>query len=404
MPAVNPATIKAAIAVATEARGRGPQVLSALLGFVVALIIIVMAPLLLILAIGQAATEWMTGGGASQGGVPPGADAAMIARYEPIYKSAASQYQVNWYLLASIHKQESSFSHGSAPGIHSGVNSFGCCAGPMQFNVKDGTWDGHKNGYRPIDSERPADYPFEVEPHPSPYDDFDAIAAAAHKLKADGATQDLYSSGTFQAVCRYIGSCSNVENCGGINTYCDVLPRARRWAEAGIATGPPTGLPGGPPRLIGDDGAFPTGSGWSITTRFGAVDRLHANPHTGLDLGAPSGTPVYAIHGGKVSLVQLPGNVGTGYGNYVCIDHPDLQVASCYAHLLTGSVQVRDGQSVRTGARIASVGSTGRSTGPHLHFEIRSLFLAPNTLRYRYSCPAPYIGLDNGQACARSFI
>ena len=86
--------------------------------------------------------------------------------------------------------------------------------------------------------------------------------------------------------------------------------------------------------------------------------------HTGLDLGVPNGTPVYPVKSGKVIMVE---SSETGYGNYIVISHGN-GFASLYAHLST--IAVEKGQYVSTDTVIADSGNTGRSTGPHLHFEI----------------------------------
>jgi hypothetical protein len=113
--------------------------------------------------------------------------------FYPIYATAQSTFAVNWLLLASIHRQESAFS--TAPGIYHGLNFAGCCGGPMQFNVTNGgkgapsTWELVSDSY--IYGKRPAHYDHMTATHPSIYDDFDAIMAAAHLLSADGAEYAL---------------------------------------------------------------------------------------------------------------------------------------------------------------------------------------------------------------------
>ncbi len=87
--------------------------------------------------------------------------------------------------------------------------------------------------------------------------------------------------------------------------------------------------------------------------------------HSGLDLAAPSGTPVYAAAPGYVAFTKT----GSMYGNYMMIIHGN-GVATLYAHLSSFTV-VAD-QFVSRGDQIGRVGSTGFSTGPHLHFEVRS--------------------------------
>ena len=87
--------------------------------------------------------------------------------------------------------------------------------------------------------------------------------------------------------------------------------------------------------------------------------------HTGLDIGAPYGTTIRASAAGRVLVSEF--NTG-GYGNYVVIDHGG-GYSTLYGHASLNLVQA--GQTVAQGQAIAQVGSTGWSTGPHLHFEIR---------------------------------
>lgn len=96
------------------------------------------------------------------------------------------------------------------------------------------------------------------------------------------------------------------------------------------------------------------------------VDPIHheTSMHAGLDMAAPTGTPVSAAAGG---VVTHAGPAGT-YGNLVKIRHAN-GLETRYAHL--SSVDVVKGATVEAGAVVGKVGSTGRSTGPHLHFEVR---------------------------------
>jgi murein DD-endopeptidase MepM/ murein hydrolase activator NlpD len=87
--------------------------------------------------------------------------------------------------------------------------------------------------------------------------------------------------------------------------------------------------------------------------------------HEGIDFLAPIGTPVIAAHAGEVIY---SGNGITGYGNMVVIRHPS-GLSSVYAHHERNLV--RRGQFIRRGQTIAYSGNTGRSTAPHLHFEMR---------------------------------
>lgn len=94
----------------------------------------------------------------------------------------------------------------------------------------------------------------------------------------------------------------------------------------------------------------------------------------GVDIGAPTGTPVYASASGVVQLARMGYN--GGYGNYIIIKHPSSvtghgEVQTLYAHL--SQINVSTGETVKQGDLIGRVGSTGRSTGPHLHFEMRGV-------------------------------
>lgn len=86
--------------------------------------------------------------------------------------------------------------------------------------------------------------------------------------------------------------------------------------------------------------------------------------HSGVDLAAPRGTPVYAALPGVVQVIVS----ATGYGLHVIIDHGG-GLSTLYGHLDT--VLVASGEYVAAGQQIGAVGSTGNSTGPHLHFEVR---------------------------------
>jgi Peptidase family M23 len=93
----------------------------------------------------------------------------------------------------------------------------------------------------------------------------------------------------------------------------------------------------------------------------------YAQPgHNGLDMAAPPGTPVVAAGDG---IIAWTGNDETGYGNYIRVSHPALALDTFYAHL--GTMEVMQGQHVAQGQLIGTVGMTGNSTGPHLHYELR---------------------------------
>ena len=115
-----------------------------------------------------------------------------------------------------------------------------------------------------------------------------------------------------------------------------------------------------------------------VSSRYGM--RFHPisgreKPHLGVDFAAPTGTPVRSVGDGKVTYAGWK----SGYGNFVVVQHSD-QKSTAYAHL--SRIGVRKGQSVEQGALIGAVGSTGASTGPHLHFEylVRNQHQDPLTL------------------------
>jgi hypothetical protein len=150
--------------------------------------------------------------------------------FYPIYAVAQRTFGVNWLLLASIHRQESAFS--TAPGIYKGLNFANCCGGPMQFNVTNGgagissTWALVSDSFRY--GPRPASYDHMTAHHPSIYDDFDAIMAAAHLLSSDGAGPTLDGT-AWSAAYDYYG-----HDATGV-TYADqVLARAIGWSQHGF--------------------------------------------------------------------------------------------------------------------------------------------------------------------------
>jgi hypothetical protein len=117
----------------------------------------------------------------------------------------------------------------------------------------------------------------------------------------------------------------------------------------------------------GYDGAYGTGSFvWPSTNRY-VVGNDYWSGHLGIDIGAGMGAPIYAADSG---VVVFSGPAFGGYGNMIMIDHGN-GYQTLYAHL--SQVSARCGQSVGQGQLIGFAGSTGNSTGPHLHFEVRYL-------------------------------
>lgn len=108
----------------------------------------------------------------------------------------------------------------------------------------------------------------------------------------------------------------------------------------------------------------PLRDGYRLTARFGQSSGLWANNHTGLDFAIASGTPVMSVTNGTVTSVEYAGS----YGNQVIVTTDDGEEL-WYCHLSGYAVEV--GDKVRAGEVLGFVGSTGNSTGPHLHLEVR---------------------------------
>jgi murein DD-endopeptidase len=153
---------------------------------------------------------------------------------------------------------------------------------------------------------------------------------------------------------------------GGVVPVADVTPAP----TTGLDLGPAACQEPPPAQAVGNTKGWvlplPAGS-YTPTSPFGWRRHpiLHEwKLHTGQDLGAPTGTPIYAAAAGRVTVAGLNGTAG----NQVIVDHPG-GVQSVYDHMSVIVAQV--GANVRAGQLIGHVGSTGRSTGAHLHFEIR---------------------------------
>ncbi len=149
------------------------------------------------------------------------------ASFVPLYQEAQRTFGVAWQLIAAVHRQETAFS--TVAGTYEGLNAFGCCAGPMQFNVTNGpvsTWGLYKASFK--QGTRPARYPHSTRFHPSVYDDFDAIMAAGALLRDGGATGKL-DGGSWLAAYGYYG-----RDTFGVTYASQVLGRAQGWAQGGF--------------------------------------------------------------------------------------------------------------------------------------------------------------------------
>ena len=121
----------------------------------------------------------------------------------------------------------------------------------------------------------------------------------------------------------------------------------------------------------------PAGTGYIWPTSVRRITQYYGLRHTGVDIAGPIGTPLYAVRSGSVIKSQCGWN--GGYGCYIIVDHGD-GITSLYAH--ASQLLVSVGDEVTQGQTIALMGSTGRSTGPHIHFEIRVNGQRANPLSY----------------------
>ena len=116
----------------------------------------------------------------------------------------------------------------------------------------------------------------------------------------------------------------------------------------------------------------------TISSRYGVSSKIRVSTHTGLDIAATTGTPIKVVADGTITLAAYSGS----YGYLVKVDHGN-GVETWYGH--TSKMLVKEGQAVKAGDAIALVGSTGNSTGPHLHFEVRINGEHVNPQKYLYN-------------------
>lgn len=149
---------------------------------------------------------------------------------------------------------------------------------------------------------------------------------------------------------------------------------------------PVTSPPATTTSTAGDGRAsLPITSGYTIAAHFGQVGSW-SRYHTGLDFAAPVGTPIHAPTSGTVTNAG-PGSASGWAGNYVTIKHAD-GTSTLYAHMSTVSVSV--GQAVTGGQVLGAVGMTGRTFGPHCHFEVYPAGVTPGDV-YSAINPEPWL-------------
>ncbi|HLV06706.1 MAG TPA: M23 family metallopeptidase [Croceibacterium sp.] len=145
----------------------------------------------------------------------------------------------------------------------------------------------------------------------------------------------------------------------GDREFAELFASWRSMDKTGIATPAPLPSVSIPSRMPLDNATLTSSYGMRTHPVLGG-----RRNHNGIDLAQPTGTPVYATADGIVSKAERFGS----YGNYIQIEHGG-ELQTRYAHL--SGYAISAGEQVRKGQLIGFVGSTGRSTGPHLHYEVR---------------------------------
>lgn len=288
------------------------------------------------------------------------------AKYIPIYKAAAAKYGVPWNLLAAIHRVETDFST-----VRPMISSVGAL-GPVQFMPL--TWLGWSYPGSKLGN---ANVPRSILDDPAmikkyggygvdanhdgkadPFELSDAIFTCAKYLAAHGAADGHLR----QAVFAYNHSMQYVDK---------VMGFADRYVSGYTAVSGSTTINGK---------TWPLPGVHTLTSPFGYRKDPFTGAtlfHDGIDISGPNvyGKPVMAFASGKV----ITAGIVTGYGNCIIIDDGG-GISTLYGHL--SKIHVTVGETVKSGQLIGNVGSTGRSTGPHLHFTIKVNGQAVNPLKY----------------------
>ncbi|WP_348625403.1 peptidoglycan DD-metalloendopeptidase family protein (plasmid) [Paenibacillus peoriae] len=349
-----------------------PVILSIL--FAIGLFAIFMLIPLFMIGGGQQASAGTGSWGA--GTISQIAENEIPAEFIPIYKAAEEKYGVPWNLLAAVHRIETRFST-----LKPMISKVGA-EGHMQFmpctfvgwgapgckgtNGKGHFSDEEKTSLALIQKYGGDGVDADGDGKADMWNVKDAIFSAAHYLAANGAANGEYE----KAVFTYNQSQEYVA---------EVMKYATLYVQDGYKP-IETVEPG--------KGGFARPVEGPVTSPFGP--RVHpitgqvGKPHKGVDIGCPKGTSIQAAKAGKVTFAgwQDASNPKKGYGQFIWIDHGG-GYRTTYGHL--SAIEVSVGQDIQIGQEIGKCGSTGGSTGPHLHFEI--------AINGTHVNPAPYIGL-----------
>jgi|GEM_PF-139629 len=183
----------------------------------------------------------------------------------------------------------------------------------------------------------------------------DTIASIAKKY--DGNAEEIISYNQLSSATDIAAGDTLVIPGGEVQT--PVVVKKPVVAKPTKITGGTRGTQGG--SLVADT------SGTLVNPAPGTIETQGIHGYNGVDLGGPIGTTVRAAAGGQVIIAKASGYNG-GYGSYIVIRHPN-GTQTLYGHL--SRVDVSVGENVAQAETIGAIGSTGRSTGPHLHFEVR---------------------------------
>ncbi|MBX4200083.1 M23 family metallopeptidase [Candidatus Parcubacteria bacterium] len=190
-------------------------------------------------------------------------------------------------------------------------------------------------------------------------------------LPISGVRHTVRSGDTVQSIAKKYGA-----DVSDILAYNDLAPSSK------LVTGQIVIVPDGEidsvPSSSGSSGSISGGGILPVGSRLPNYAGYYMRPvdgiktqglhgHNGIDIGAPVGTPIWASAAGKVIISKIGGYNG-GYGSYIVVSH-DNGTQTLYAHLSRNDIAV--GDSVVQGQTIGAIGLTGKTTGPHLHFEVR---------------------------------
>jgi hypothetical protein len=290
----------------------------------------------------------------------------------PTYQAGARTCPgMDWAILAAIGKIESNHGRSTLPGVHAGQNSAGAM-GPMQF--LQGTWKSYKTA---------------APGHslPNVYDIADAIYSAAKYLCSNGAGIGLplppkSDTPAWKKLHDAIWLYNNADwYVNQVAAQADSYRGA--WVAATTAVAAVTAAGIAPGNPLGPDCPHPPISQGFEPSMLQVEPAAHgyAHFHTGYDLACPFGTPIHEIGASGVVTLNDVAQSG-GFGN-----EPVVEIRTTsgghyfvrYGHLDAFAPGLRSGMTVKPGDLLGYEGSTGYSTGPHLHFEIDSGSLSVQT-------------------------